>query len=265
VLPEPQPFTPAQALGVLRSRARLIALCALVVAVSAFGFSQLQAKRYSATAVLHFNQQPPSQAQVAALSRGARSVPRPNRSNAQLVLRSRALAGTATASGTELSPTSLVKDLNIDAGSNFRLVEVTATTTSPTLAAHFANSYAHHYADFQNRLNERRIAVGLARIRSLSAGEATGAGPRLIADRQTLMAILRSGYGDVTVAEPAVVPSSATYPDVVRDALDGLAVGILLGAGLALALVLCEEHEGIGGLPGVRRTMGGSNEHAAGA
>jgi uncharacterized protein involved in exopolysaccharide biosynthesis len=256
VLLQSQPFTPAQALEVLRSRAPLIALCALIVAFSAFGFSQLQTKRYSATAVLHFNQQPPSPAQVAALSRGARAVPQSSRSNAQLVLLSRT-------SGAELGPASLVKGLNIATGSNFRLVEVTATTTSPKLAARFANSYAHRYADYQDGLNERRIAIGLDRLRSLSAGKAAEAGPRLIADRQTLRAILRSGYGDVTVAEPAMAPSNASYPDVTRDALKGLAIGTLLGAGLALAVALYEEREGRGDLTGARRTMGDSNERAA--
>ena len=265
MLLNPQPFSSEQALGVLRSRAGLIAFCAFVVAISAFGFSQLQTKRYNATAVLRFNQEPPSPAQVAALSGGARTVPRPSRSNAQLVLRPRVLVETATALGGELDPAAIAKDLSINAGSNFRLVKVTATVASPALATRLANEYAHRYADFQNGLNKRRIALGQSRLQALRVEEAAAGGPRLVVDGRTLKAISRSGYGDVKVAEPAAVPSSASYPDITQNALRGLAVGALLGAGLALALALCDGREGVGGLLGAGKTMGGSNEHATGA
>ena len=54
-------------LGTLRRRAGWVLLCTVLVAGAAFGFSEGQAKKYTATAVLVFESNPRSQ-QIAGLS-----------------------------------------------------------------------------------------------------------------------------------------------------------------------------------------------------
>jgi uncharacterized protein involved in exopolysaccharide biosynthesis len=197
---KPQPFTPTQALVVLRSRAWLPVLCALVVAASAFGFAQLQAPRYTATATLHFAGQPPSPAQIDALASGAQTVPRQSLSNTQLAQRSEVAAAAAIGDG--LGAAAVKRELSFEPGSEFRLVEVSATSASAELAARIANGYTRRFATLQNGLNERRVAKGLAALRRLQRARG-GASAALAVHARTLRTIARSGYGDVTVARPA--------------------------------------------------------------
>jgi polysaccharide biosynthesis transport protein len=230
-----------QTLGILRRRAPLIVLCLLLVAGSAFAFSKQQTKKYTATASLVFNNDQLNQ-QVAGLSAvNSTSQQSQQSTNVKLVELGNTASRTARIVGQGLTGAQVKEDLDISAQGESNIVDVSATATSPALAAEIANTYAAQFVASQQNANHRYFSSALAlvnkQLASLSPQQRVGPEGLALQDRAQSLAILAElQSGNVQIAQSASVPTTPSSPKVLRNTILGGVLGLLLGLALAFLL-----------------------------
>lgn len=230
-----------QALGVLRRRAWLIVLCALVVAGAAYGFSKREAKKYSTAASLAFSINPLSQ-QIAGLpASSSGNLLAQQASNLELVRLGDMAAKTASLLGHGLTAQSVAGSLHISGQGESSVVDVQATATSPKLAAEIANTYTLQFVKEQQAANHQYFTSALALVHKQLAAlsrqqKGSQVGAQLQDRAQTLGLLAELQYGNVKVAQEAPVPTSPSSPKTSKNTLVGGILGLLVGLGLAFAL-----------------------------
>ncbi len=230
-----------QALGVLRRRVPLIALCLVVVAGAAFGFSKHQTKKYTATASVVFSNNPLSQ-QIAGLPAGSSgNLLAQQASNLELVRLGDMAAKTASLLGHGLTVEKVSEGLSIAGQGESSVVNLSATTTSPTLAAAIANTYARQFVKEQQKATSRYFKSALAlvhkQIAALSPQQRVGVDGVALQNRaQTLGFLAELRYGNVQVAQEALAPAKPSSPKTSRNTVIGGVLGLLIGLGLAFLL-----------------------------
>jgi capsular exopolysaccharide synthesis family protein len=140
-------------------------------------------------------------------------------------------------------------------------MNVTATDSSPVMAARIANGYVQQYIQFRKSAatNQLNTAESLINSKLAAIPPAQQGGPiaqALIADRNELDLLKSAQTGDAEVVETAGIPKSAASPNPKLDALLGLLLGLLLGTGVVAVLErrdrrikTIEEVESIYGVP----------------
>jgi capsular exopolysaccharide synthesis family protein len=231
-----------QALGILRRRALLIALCAIVVAGAAFGFSKLQAKQYTATASIAFSTSPLSQ-QIAGLptvSSGSTLLAQ-EASDLESVRLGNSAAKTAALLGHGLTEQKVSASIGVTSQGESGVVSVTAKSASPALAAGIANTYTQQFVQEQKSVNQHYYKSALALVHrqldALSPQQRIGSDGLDLQDRaQTLVLLSELQYDNVQVAQEALVPTSPSSPRTKRNTLIGGLLGLLIGLGIAFLL-----------------------------
>lgn len=231
-----------QALRVLRRRVPLIVLCIAVVAGAAYGYSKHQTKKYTATASLSFSSNPLNQQimGLSASSSGGSSLTQ-QASNLELVRLGDMAAKTALRLGHGLTEEKVGESVSVSAQGESSVVDVSATSTSPVLAAEIANTYVRQFVKEQQNANRQYLRSALANVdrqlAGLSPAQRLGADGLNLQDRaQTLRLLSGLKYGNVQVAQEAVVPASPSSPKTSRNTALGLLLGLLIGLGLAFVL-----------------------------
>jgi capsular exopolysaccharide synthesis family protein len=236
-----QTFSLEQMLDVLRRRWGAIALCFVLVAGAAFGFSKHQTKQYTATVSLVFSNNQLAQ-QVAGLSVASSSNQLAlQNTNLKLVQLGDMAAKTAGILGQGLTKETVAADLSVTAQGESNIVDVAATAISPTLAADIANTYTGVFVTEQQNANHAYYASALKLVNKqlavLSPQEKAGtAGLALQARAQSLGTLAELRNGNVQVAQAATVPTSPSSPKTARNTAIGAILGLLLGLGVALLL-----------------------------
>lgn len=231
-----------QILGFLRRRAPAIVICLVVVAASSFLLSKHQTKTYTATASLLFSSAAISQ-QVAGLPAISSSQDQQSQqdTNVQLALLGDMAAKTATALGHGLTKAKVKADLSVAAVSDTNVVNVSAVSASPSLAAAIANTYSNTFVREQQTSNQQYYASALALVtRQLAALSPTqklsSAGLSLQARAQSLGTLAELRSGTVQVAQAASTPTSPSSPKTFRNTVLAALLGLLIGVCVALVL-----------------------------
>jgi succinoglycan biosynthesis transport protein ExoP len=228
-------------LGVVRRRAPLILLCCVLVAGAAYGYSKHKPKKYTATAALIFNNDPLDQ-QIAGLPpTSSSSLLAQQASNRELVSLGDMATKTATILGHGLTAEAVTKSLTIGAQVETNTVDVSSTSTSPTLAAAIANTYVLQVV--KDQLNARHqffqsaLALVNKQLAGLSQTQRFGTDGVDLEERAHTLGLLADlGLNDVQVAQEAAVPSGPSSPKTKRNTILGAILGLLLGFGIALLL-----------------------------
>ena len=131
--------------------------------------------------------------------------------------------------------------LSIEAVGTTNVVNVSATSRSPSLAAAVANTYSRQFVKEQQVGNQQFASAALAAVNTqlaaLSPRQRSGPVGLGLQDRAQSLAILAEVQsGDVQIVQEAGVPTSPSSPDVTRNTLVGAVLGLLLGGGFALWL-----------------------------
>jgi succinoglycan biosynthesis transport protein ExoP len=121
------------------------------------------------------------------------------------------------------------------------VVDVSATSTFPVLAAEIANTYANQFVKEQQLTNHQYFKSALAlvnrQLAKLSPAQKLGEDGLPLQERaQTLSLLTELHYNNVQVAQEALVPTSPSSPKTSRNTAAGVLLGLLIGLGLALAL-----------------------------
>jgi receptor protein-tyrosine kinase len=230
-----------QALSIVRRRAPWTALCLLVFATGAYGLSARQAKQYTATASLVFNNNQQAQ-QVAGLQAVAVSNPQSQQqTDLKLVQKGDMAERTAAKLGGGLSGDRVREEVKVSAEGESNIVDVAATAHSPTLAAAIANTYADQFVSEQQNSNHSYYASALALVNKQLAAlspkqRLSPSGLALAGRAQSLGVLAELKNGNVQVVQNASVPTHPSAPRTLRNTLLGGALGLLLGLALAFLL-----------------------------
>jgi capsular exopolysaccharide synthesis family protein len=230
-----------QILNILRRRGWWIVLCAVLVAGSAYVFSKQQTKKYTATAALVFNN-----SQLGQQAAGLQPVVVNNQqaqqsTNVKLVQLGDIAEKTARSLGAGLTKEQVKKSLSVSAQGESNIVNVSATTTSPRVAAEIANTYSEQFVAEQQSSNHAYYASALAlvnkQLAALSpAQRVSAAGVALENRAQSLGVLAELNSGNVQLAQIAAIPTSPSSPKTARNTILGALLGLLLGVVIAFLL-----------------------------
>jgi succinoglycan biosynthesis transport protein ExoP len=225
-------------LRVVRRRAPLIVLCLVIAGGATFAFSKHQTKKYTATATLLFNNDQLGQ-QVAGLPVVSGNPQTQQESNVKLVQLGDMAARTAARLDHGLTTDKVRGSLSIANEGNSTAVNVTATSTSPRLAADLANTYSDQFVDEQQTTNQKYFSSALAlvnkQVAALTAQERAGVQGLALQNRAQSLAILaKLKSSNVKVAQRASIPAAPSSPKIARNTILGAMLGLVLGIGLAV-------------------------------
>ena len=232
-----------QVFGVFRRRLPLVVLCVVVVAGAAFGFSRRETKKYTASASLVFSSNSLSQ-QIAGLSASGTSSSSllvQQADDLELVKGGNVAAKTASLVGHGLTAESVSGSVEVVAQGESGVIDISASSASPVLAAAIANTYAKQFVDEQQSANSQYFKSALTLVRkqlaALSPRQRTGTDGLQLQNRvQTLSLLAELHYGNVQTAQQAFAPTSPSSPKTSRNTALGLLLGLLIGCGLAFML-----------------------------
>jgi polysaccharide biosynthesis transport protein len=239
---ETEGFNLERALGVIRRRAPWIALCFVVVASTAFGLSKHEAKKYTATTALIFNNNQLSQ-KVAGLQAINNSTDQQAQqsTNLKLVETGDIAEKTASQLGKGLTEEAVSGDVSVSGQGESNIINVSATAASPALAAAIVNTYASQFVSEQQNSNHIYYshALGLVekQLRALSPKERAGTAGLALQNRaQSLGVLAELKNGNVQVSQVAKAPKAPSSPKVAKNTILGGVLGLLLGLGVAFLL-----------------------------
>jgi succinoglycan biosynthesis transport protein ExoP len=232
-----------QVLGVLRRRLPLIVLCVVIVAGAAYAFSKRETKKYTATASVVFNINPLSEqiAGLPAVGSSSSTLVAQQADNLELVKGGDTTAKTASVLGRGLTAEKVSGSLKIASEGESGVIDISATSTSPALAAAIANTYAQQFVSQQQSANRQYFKSALALVRKqlarLPPRQRVSADGVELEDRaQTLGLLAELNYGNVQVAQEALPPTSPSSPKTSKNTALGAFLGLVLGLGLAFVL-----------------------------
>jgi succinoglycan biosynthesis transport protein ExoP len=232
-----------RALGVARRRWFWMPLCLVLGAGAAFGISKSQTKKYTATASLIFKSNQFSQ-EIAGLGLQDVTSPQAEQSNnLKLVEFGDMAERTASILGGGVTPQQVSESLTIaeqgesTATGEASIVDVSASTGSPSLAVQIANTYVRQFVKRQQTSSSHYFKSALALVNKQLAAipppqrfSTAAVDLQNRADSLRLLAELQ--YDGVEFSRPAVTPSSPSSPRTKRSTIIGGALGLVIGVGL---------------------------------
>ncbi len=229
------------ALRVLRRRWWVIAVCFLLTTVAAFALSKAQTKRYTATSSLLF-----SDSNVAAEASGVTPSAPSNaagqfETNIALVLLGDAVPQrTAAKIGGGITAAQVKSAVTASPVAASGVVSVSATWTSPTIAARLANTYAQTFINQQLQSNQAQIQSAIDLVQgqyeALSRPERLTPQGQSLLDHLESLKILKTLQNGTSLAQAAAIPIAPSSPRVSLDVFLGAVFGLVLGLGLAFLL-----------------------------
>jgi polysaccharide biosynthesis transport protein len=227
-----------QMLSVLRRQAFWIVLSVVLAAGAAYGYSKRETKKYTATAALTFSSNPSQQIAGLSPTTSSSNALAQEDGNLELVRVGNTAAKTASLLGHGLTTGNVSASVSVSARGESGIVGVSATSTSPTLAATIANTYVGQFVKEQQNANHRFFESALAHVNKqlaeLSPAQRFGSDGLDLQERaHTLGLLAELNYTTVRVAGEAFVPTLPSSPKTKRNTILGAILGLLLGLGVA--------------------------------
>lgn len=235
-------LTSSELIGAARRRALIVVLFAVLVPLSALGWSLAQDEQFTASAQLLFRD--PGFDQKLFGSSVLQPSINPERQAATnvLLLSNRRIAErTARADRFGLSATEIASRVQVRVEGQADVISVSMTDTRPVRAAELANVYARQYIQFRREADRAKIREAqslaerqLQRLSPTARNTEDAQALRRQADQLGVLASLQTGNAELV--EPAQIPSSPSAPRTMRNVAVGAIVGILAGFGLSFVL-----------------------------
>ena len=233
-----------RALLILRRRWWVIALFTVLVAAASFAFSKHQAKQYTATASVLFQNPQLSQEEsgLQATPSSPTEDPTVMATNIQLLTQQTGVAeATARVVGHGLTPSGVSQAIGVSQQGQTSVANVSATSTDPGIAAAIANTYAAQFIAAQQAQQRASVQQALnlveRQLAALSNEQIAGTSGQALQDRAESLRILANLQdGGAQVVDSAKVPTSPSSPKPLRNTAVGLILGLLLGLSAAFLL-----------------------------
>jgi Mrp family chromosome partitioning ATPase len=224
-------------LGALRRRWYIVLACLIVVPGVALATSLHESKKYSAKAEVLFKETHYEQELFGSSAAGPSNPTRQAATNLKLVgLES---VSQRVARMLHISANEVSEAVSVGSQGEADLASVTATWGSPVFAARLANTYVRQYIAARQQASREQLTEAqhvvqtqIARMSPAERNSVEGHALKVRAGQFGLLAALQTGNAELV--SPAVPPSESFAPRPKRDAILGLIVGAILGAGLAL-------------------------------
>lgn len=235
---QPDSLNLETAVAVLRARAWIVVLCVLVCGGGALAWSELQPKRYTATAALLFKN--------SSLAQQASGVPIVNQTDPQgqrqtdltLVRIGSTAANTAARLGNGLTADDVKSAITVQPEGESDVVAVSATRRDPALAARMANTFANVFVGAQAASDRARVQDAIdvvqGQLNQLPRSERNGVQGQALQDRIESLRVYRAMQTNTQLVQAATVPTKPSYPRVTRNTAFGILAGLLLGTALAV-------------------------------
>jgi capsular exopolysaccharide synthesis family protein len=239
--PRDADLTLQRTLLVLRRRAHWIVLCFVLATAIAFGLSKLQTKKYTATASLNFNETSQAAELLGLANQSSASQQSIQDTNVLLLEVGDVAAKTARQIGHGLTPGGVANALGISPQGDTSVVNISATSTSPTLAADIANTYSTIFVNEQENGDHATFVAEYNKIEQtlskLSPAARLGtAGIDLTNRAAVLNVLIGLPAGTVTRISSASPPRSASSPKTRTNTILGAIIGLLLGLAVVILL-----------------------------
>jgi succinoglycan biosynthesis transport protein ExoP len=226
-------------LGALRRRWYIVLACLIVAPGVALATSLHEPKKYSAKAEVLFKETHFEVELFGSSATGPSDATRQAATNLKLV--SLESVSQRVAHTLHLSAGDVSEAIAVASPGEADVASVTATGKSPAFAALLANTYVRQFISArrealrQQLLTAQRVVE--AQVAGMSLTERESAEGHTLKTRGSQLGVLAAlQTGNAELVSPAVAPSESFAPRPKRNAILGLIVGAILGAGLALLI-----------------------------
>ena len=230
---EPAGDSLAHAVGVLRRRWLVVALAVVVGALAGGIYQTTRTESYESTANVAFGISSLT-SQALQISSGS-GVPERDAATNVLIARSpEVAAGAARQLGLSISPSELLSTVSVDASPNANVIDITASSTDPELAARVANAFADQYIAFSRQTQidgiDRAQRDLSTQLQSLPADSPLRADVEASIQRlNQLRAVAGADLQVIGRATPSSEPSGLSVNlSIALGALFGLAIGLTI-------------------------------------
>lgn len=250
-----------QVVRIVRRGKWIILQAAIAIPVIALLFSLSQESEYTATSTLLFRSPPVTVAE----STGVVDPTREAATNGELVALPVVAVEAEKLLDNGSTASEIFSSIVVTPSSEADTAAISSTTTSPDKSAQFANAYARAYISFRRDADRAQVqdAIDQAEqsLAELTPAQQEGSeGEALGKQLDQLQLVQALQTGGAELVQPADPPSTASSPKTKKNVILGLALGILLGFGLAALrdrldrrVRTVEELEEIYGLPVIAR------------
>lgn len=236
-------------LAVLRRRKWLVLLAVVVVPAVAVALSLLQTPKYQASAeVLLSRQNLAALVNSVAEQSDGNDAARIAQTQADLAQAPAVARRTIETAGIKnMTPQQFLEVSSVSAKSDADVLVFTVGNRYPSLAKRLATLYASSYIAYRNELDTAALTRArrevLDRIRALeSSGDSTSALHASLVDKEQQLATMEAlQTSNASLIKPAQ-SATKTQPRPARNAALGLALGVLLGIGLAFLRDALDTH-----------------------
>jgi Mrp family chromosome partitioning ATPase/capsular polysaccharide biosynthesis protein len=229
---------PHELMTLVKARAGLIALLAVLAAGGVFLISLSQPDRYKATAALLFGGTPSAEILVEGGTPEGSSAPeRTSATNIALASLDSVAERVRRRLGTPAGVDELKDAMHIAARGESDLVDLTAEWDTPNGAALLATTFGEEFVALRRGMAQAEIQRAIdalnASIKTAEPGEATASLKRRLSQLVLLKAVQT---GDVRLAERATPPDHASSPKPLFNAVAAGLVALVLGLGAVVLL-----------------------------
>ncbi|MHB0980918.1 MAG: tyrosine-protein kinase domain-containing protein [Thermoleophilia bacterium] len=226
---------------VVRERKWIIVVSVLVVVAATLIASFLSTPQYQAYCQLLYKVSNLDMALTGARVFEVRDLNRELQTGVGLVRLNTVAAAVAERLGSTRTTGNLLDMITVRPDGQTNLITITATSIYPEEAAQIADSFAEEFVKLRRESDRQVVAEARAlvqeELQSLTRTEAESERGLMLADKLKQLEILESMQtGGYEIVQAATVPDSPFSPKPFRNAVLALAVGLVLGVGLAFLL-----------------------------
>jgi polysaccharide biosynthesis transport protein len=225
---------------VIRRRAWIVVLCAVLAGGAAYLVANSEHKKYTAGASLLFQQQQLGQQLFGYSVSGQVNDPGVVEAT-NVELASAPTVAAATAASIKMPVDAVTKAIDVVPAGSSQLVSVNATADDPQLAARLANVYAQSVVSSRRAAQRQLVEQAASRVRTqlrdlLRTSPSSPQVGQVKARLSQLNVLAALQTGDVQLSNAAKAPTAPSGPRVHRDAGLGVLIGLIIGLGVVFAL-----------------------------